>query len=163
MPNRIWKFTCACRPPRGFPVCQTCGAAGEFDGWDYGMYEKMAAFQTHFGIKATGYHTPMAYDLFQKVTVTCPACEGRGLRDVGGGRSWELCPVCRGLQSLLAGPLTELIENWRKVLEAFPDAAARPVPTHPAVLDLSTGEIVGGQPSKEDSHDSNNGGESNAD
>jgi hypothetical protein len=87
----------------------------------------------------------MADDLFNKVTIRCPECHGQGLRGLEGGERWEICRLCKGLGIFFVGPLTELIETYRRVLDVFPDAAAAPVPqfaNQPIAHDLSRGTIV---------------------
>jgi hypothetical protein len=148
MPTRMWKHTC----PQGggtvrmsTPTCQSRGGAGDYDGWFYRMHEAMAAYQTAYGLKSLGPHRRLADELFDAVTVRCPACDARGIQDAGDGANWVFCELCRGLRVLFRGPVTELIEIRRRVLEAFPDAAADPVPgiaAAPLALDLARQQII---------------------
>jgi hypothetical protein len=147
MPQRMWKHTClrdgqTCW--QGSPFSCNCGSPVEFSGWHYGMYESMARYQTRYGLKPVGGHRHMADDLFCKFVIACQYCNGQGLRNLEGGERWEVCTLCRGLGIFFVGPLTELIETYRRVLEAFPDAAADPVPnfaTQPIAHNLSQGTI----------------------
>jgi RecJ-like exonuclease len=149
MPIKMWKPKCTdCEGKRfaltGTPVCGTCGTPGEYDGWHFGMHEMMAQYQSRFGLKPIGLHRKLADELFSKVTVKCHVCDGKGIRNLNGGESYEICGICRGLGSLFAGPLTELIEIRRRILEAFPDAAAASVPefaTHPIAHNLAKGTM----------------------
>ena len=148
MPQKMWKHTCPEDGSAfwmGTPFCSRCGGPGGYDGWHYRMHEAMARYQSLYGLKPIGPHRRMADELFNDVKVKCEACGGRGPRDVNGGASWEHCGVCRGLGILFTGPATEIAEIRSRVLDAFPDAAADPVPefaTAPLAYDLSQGEIV---------------------
>jgi hypothetical protein len=131
MPQRMWKHTClrdgqTCW--HGSPISCNCGAPVEFSGWHYGMIESMARYQTRYGLQPIGEHRQMADDLFRKVVIGCPYCNGQGLRTLEGGERWEACSLCRGLGIFFVGPLTEIIDIYRRVLEAFPDAAGDPCP-----------------------------------
>lgn len=148
MPQKMWKHECPETRGSflmGTPVCRNCGRPGEFDGWHFGMHEAMAQYQSLYGLKPIGPHRKMADKLFNGVTVTCHACGGQGLRNLKGGERWEICSLCKGLGIFFAGPLTDLIEIRRRVLDVFDDASAAPVPhfaTQPVAHDLSQGTIV---------------------
>ena len=143
MPQKMWKHTCPEGEGRfiamGSPFCSLCGGSGEFDGWHYRMHEAMARYQTLYGLKPIGAHRRMADELFDDVMIRCEACGGRGLRDVNSGASWERCISCRGLGILFTKPAAEIARIRRRVLDAFPGAAADPIPefaTAPLVHDL---------------------------
>ena len=148
MPYRIWKHTCeesgSCL--MNTPVCKYCGCEGEYDGWRYNMYGDMARSQTFYGLKPIGSHRPLQAELFRGTTVACEACEGRGILDRNHGAAWETCGVCRGLGGLFCITPEEVRAIRNQVLEAFPEAAASPVPGFAnAILiqDLSKGTIAG--------------------
>lgn len=87
----------------------------------------------------------MTEELFNDVKVQCEACGGQGLRDVNSGASWERCVNCQGLGILFTKPAAEITGIRRRVLDAFPDAAADPVPefaTAPLLYDLFQDRIV---------------------
>jgi hypothetical protein len=61
------------------------------------------------------------------------------------GASWERCISCRGLGILFTKPAAEIARLRRRVLDAFPGAAADPIPefaTALLVYDLAQGIIV---------------------
>jgi hypothetical protein len=148
MPQKMWKHTC----PEvgrslwmGTPICSSCRGHGEYDGWHYSTHEAMASYQSCYGLKPIGPHRPMADKLFGEATVTCEACEGRGLRDVQERAGWEHCPACRGLRVRFTKATDEIAEIRRRILDAFPDASAEPLPefaTAPLALDLSQSKMV---------------------
>jgi len=148
MPQKMWKHTCP-EGGRSFwmgtSFCSSCGEVGEYDGWHYSMHEAMAKYQICYGLKPIGPHRPMADELFREATITCETCGGRGLRDIHEGASWEHCRACRGLGIHFTKPAAEIAEIRRRILDAFPDAAAEPVPefaTTPLALDLSQSKTV---------------------
>ncbi|MCP9474549.1 MAG: hypothetical protein NNA19_04785 [Nitrospira sp.] len=149
MPQKMWKHTCPEDGKSfwmGAPFCSRCEGPGEYDGWHYSMLEAMASCQSFYGLKPIGPHRRMADELFNDAGVECEACGGRGLRDVNAGASYERCGACRGFGMLFSKPAEEIAEIRRLVLDAFPDAAADPVPefaTAPLALDLSQSKIVG--------------------
>ncbi|MCL5263121.1 MAG: hypothetical protein M1568_02490 [Acidobacteria bacterium] len=130
----------------GKSICTNCGTAKEFTGWHFGIYEKMAIYQTHYGLKPIGNHAPMARKLFEPFTVTCETCGGRGLCDLNGDTAYEVCKVCRGLGSLFAGPLNTLFKLRQEVLNAYPDAAASAASA--PVLDVASGAVVSRESAK---------------
>lgn len=131
MPQKMWKHRC----PKGgglsrsgSPVCRTCGEPGEYDGWHPGMHEAMARYQSKYGLKPIGPHRKMADELLGSLNESCEPCDGRGLRDTANGRSWQVCAACRGFGSFFTRPAYEIQALRRRVLAAYPDAAADPVP-----------------------------------
>jgi hypothetical protein len=149
VPQKMWKHTCPEGGGRvvamGSPFCSCCGGRGEYDGWHYRMHEAMARYQTLYGLKPIGAHRQMADELFNDVKIQCEACRGQGLRDVNSGASWERCISCRGLGILFTKPAAEIAGIRRRVLDAFPGAAADPIAefaTAPLAHDLSQGTIV---------------------
>ncbi len=132
MPLKMWKHRC----PKGsgglswtgFPRCSTCGEPGEYDGWQPRMYEAMAQYQSTYRLKPMGPHRKMAQELLGSLSEKCQVCDGRGLRDTAHGTSWQLCPACRGLGAFFTRPVDEIQALRRRVLAAYPDAAADPVP-----------------------------------
>ncbi len=149
MPQKMWKHTCPDGRGHfvamGSPFCSRCGGSGEYDGWHYRMHEAMARYQSLYGLKPIGAHRRMAGELFNDVKIQCEACGGPGLRDVNNGASWERCVSCRGLGILFTKPAAEIAAIRRRVLDAFPDAAADPIPEFATALlayDLSQGRIV---------------------
>ena len=145
----MWKHTCPEGGGRvvtmGSPFCSRCEGSGEYDGWHYRMHEAMARYQTLYGLKPIGAHRRRAHELFNDVKIQCEACGGQGLRDVNSGASWERCISCRGLGILFTKPAAEIAGIRRRVLDAFPGAAADPIPefaTAPLAYDLSQGRIV---------------------
>jgi hypothetical protein len=129
----------------GSPFCSRCGGSGAYDGWHYRMHEAMARYQTLYRLKPIGAHRRMADELFNDVKIQCEACGGQGLRDVNSGASWERCISCRGLGILFTKPSAEIAGIRRRVLDAFPGAAADPIPEFATALlayDLSQGRIV---------------------
>ncbi len=130
MPQQMWKHTCSESGSShwmGAPVCSSCGGPGEYDGWHPRMYEAMAQYQTRYRLKPIGPHRRMTDELFSTVRVNCPACSGRGLRDTADGSSWQPCTACQGIGSLFTKPAEEIEALRRRVLAAYPDAAAEPV------------------------------------
>ena len=145
----MWKHTCPDGRGRfvamGSPFCSSCGGSGEYDGWHYRMHEGMARYQTLYGLKPIGAHRQMTDELFQDVTIQCEACGGRGLRDINSGASWERCISCRGLGIFFTKSAAEIAAIRRRVLDAFPDAAADPISDFATALlayDHSQGRIV---------------------
>jgi diguanylate cyclase (GGDEF)-like protein len=132
MPQKMWKHRC----PKGggglswtgSPVCRTCGEPGDYDGWHPGMYEAMARYQSKYGMKPIGPHRKMADELLGALNEKCGPCDGRGLRDTAHGSSWQVCAACRGFGSFFTRPGYEIQALRRRVLAAYPDAAADPVP-----------------------------------
>jgi hypothetical protein len=109
------------------------------------MHEAMALYQTRYRLKPIGPHRGMTDELFAAVRATCPACAGRGLRDTVGGRSWQVCSTCRGFGAYFTKPADEIEALRRRVLEAYPDAAADPVPdifAGPLALSGAKQEVV---------------------
>ena len=148
MPYKGWKPTCSCRTSYSptATVCPDCGQEAEYMGWQSNMYESMARYQTLYELKPIGPHRRFQDELFRSTTVACSACEGRGLLDRNGGADWESCRVCRGLGAVFYITPEEVRAIRDQVLEAFPEAAASPVPGFAnAILiqDLSQGTIEG--------------------
>ncbi len=148
MPQQMWKHTCrkdGSSYSMGSLVCSTCAGPGTYDGWHPRMHEAMALYQTRYRLKPIGPHRRMTDELFAPVRATCPACAGRGLRDTVGGRSWQVCSTCRGFGSYFTKPADEIEALRRRVLEAYPDAAADPVPdifAGPLALSGAKQEVV---------------------
>lgn len=134
MPQKMWKHRC----PKGggglswsgSPGCSRCGEPGEYDGWHPGMHEAMARYQSKYGLKPIGPHRKMADELLGSLNEKCESCNGRGLRDTATG-SWQVCPACRGFGSFFTRPAYEIQVLRRRVLAAYPDAGADPVPNDP--------------------------------
>ena len=100
-----------------------------------------------YGLKPIGPHRRMADELLT-ASRQLRGLREPGLRDVNGGASWSMRRL-PGLGDPLTGPATEIAEIRRRVLDAFPDAAADPVPefaTAPLAYDLSRGESWTSQP-----------------
>lgn len=149
MPSRMWKYKCGCPVDPmsgGKSFCPNCGTAKEFTGWHFSIYEKMAIYQTHYGLKPIGDHASMARELFAPFTVMCQACGGRGVRDLNEDTSYEICKVCRGLGSLFSGPLNTLFKLRQKVLDAFPKASASAASA--PVLDVASGAMLSRESAK---------------
>jgi hypothetical protein len=109
------------------------------------MHEAMALYQTRYRLKPIGPHRRMTDELFASVRATCPACAGRGLRDTVGGRSWQVCSTCRGFGSYFTKSADEIEVLRSRVLAAYPDAAADPVPdifAGPLALSGAKQEVV---------------------
>ena len=160
MPQKMWKHRC----PKGggglswsgSPGCSTCGEPGEYDGWHPGMYEAMARYQSKYGLKPIGPHRTMADELLGSLNEKCKPCDGRGLRDTATG-NWQVCAACRGFGYFFTRPAYEIQALRRRVLAAYPDAAAEPVPNfftgEPALsladqkmVDLSSESAQGADP-----------------
>jgi hypothetical protein len=148
MPQQMWKHTCrkdGSSYSIGSLVCSTCAGPGTYDGWHPRMREAMALYQTRYRLKPIGPHRRMTDDLFAAVRATCPACAGRGLLDIVGGRSWQVCSTCRGFGSYFTKPTDEIEALRSRVLAAYPDAAANPVPdifTGPGAFSGAKQEVV---------------------
>jgi hypothetical protein len=109
------------------------------------MHEAMALYQTRYRLKPIGPHRGMTDELFAAVRATCPACTGRGLLDTVGGRSWQVCSTCHGFGSYFTKPTDEIEALRSRVLAAYPDAAADPVPdifAGPLALSGAKQEVV---------------------
>jgi diguanylate cyclase (GGDEF)-like protein len=92
------------------------------------MYEAMARYQSKYGLKPIGPHRKMADELLGSLNEKCEPCDGRGLRDTAHGSSWQVCAACRGFGSFFTRPAYEIQALRRRVLAAYPEAAADPVP-----------------------------------
>ncbi len=109
------------------------------------MHEAMARYQSRYGLKPVGPHRRMADELFESASVECEACQGRGLHDAGASADYEICPTCSGFGWFFARSHEEIQQLRQRILDAFPDAAADPVPSFPAAplaLNLTSGQIV---------------------
>jgi hypothetical protein len=87
----------------------------------------------------------MADELFEHASVRCEACQGRGLHDVAAGERYETCRACGGVGAFFARPPAEIHQLRQRVLDAFPNAAADPVPGFaeaPLAVSLAEEEIV---------------------
>ena len=148
MPQQMWKHTCrkdGSSYSMGSLVCSTCAGPGTYDGWHPRMHEAMALYQTRYRLKPIGPHRRMTDELFAAVRATCPACTGRGLQDTVGGRSWQVCSTCHGFGSYFTKPTDEIDALRSRVLAAYPDAAADPVPdifAGPLALSGAKQEVV---------------------
>jgi hypothetical protein len=103
----------------------------------------MARYQSQYGLKPIGPHRPMADRLLTSLSDKCKMCDGRGLRDRNEGS--EVCKTCRGLGAFFTRPALEIHALRQRILSAYPDAAAEPVPNFSAglpALDLAKQEIV---------------------
>jgi len=121
------------------------------------MYEAMARYQSKYGLKPIGPHRKMADELLGSLNEKCKVCDGRGLRNMARGSSWRVCEACRGFGSFFTRPAYEIQALRRRVLAAYPDAAAEPVPNfftgEPALsladqkmIDLSSERAQGADP-----------------
>jgi hypothetical protein len=122
-----------------------CQQPATYDGWQPTMHEAMAQYQTFYRLKPIGPHRPMAADLFAPARAKCRTCKGHGIRDTTGGRSWQICKACRGLGSVFTKPSHEIETLRDRVLAAYPDAAANPVPNifaGPVIFNLETQEVM---------------------
>jgi hypothetical protein len=131
MPQQMWKHRCRDSESfhwMGAPVCRSCGGRGEYDGWHPRMHEAMARYQTRYRLKPIGPHRQMADDLLGLAQVTCHRCSGRGLMDTADGHGWQPCEACDGLGARFTKPPDEIEAIRSRVLAAYPDAAAEPVP-----------------------------------
>jgi diguanylate cyclase with GGDEF domain len=149
MPQKMWKHRCpkggAGLSWSGSPGCSTCGGTGEYDGWHPGMHEAMARYQSMYRLKPIGPHRKMADELLGSISKKCEPCGGRGLRDTANGHSWQVCEACRGFGAFFTRPAHEIQALRRRVLAAYPDAAADPVASFFAgepALNLAKQEIV---------------------
>ena len=127
MPQQMWRPTCQCNPgiySMGSPNCRDCGQPGQYDGWHLGMYEAMAAYTKRTGLAPIGPHRRLAGELFAGQYVLCRTCDGRGVLDAEGGRTWKSCPDCQGLGCFFKGTIQEFQELRARILEQFPKAAA---------------------------------------
>jgi hypothetical protein len=153
MPQKMWKHSCpksgslagsGSRHWMGAPQCSSCGGLGQYDGWHPGMHEAMAQYQTFYRLKPVGRHRQMVDELFKSAKAKCQTCDGRGLRDTANGSEWRTCSVCRGLGSLFTRTADEFDTLRRRVLAAYPDAGADPVPgifTKPVIFNEAKQEV----------------------
>jgi hypothetical protein len=98
------------------------------------MHEAMARCQSKYGLKPIGPHRKMADELLGSLNETCKRCDGRGLNDLANGSSWRVCPACRGFGSFFTAPAYEIRALRRRILAAYPDAAAEAVAPRPRRL-----------------------------
>jgi hypothetical protein len=147
MPQRMWQHRCGDKRTAfsmGTPTCRSCGGPGRYDGWHYTMHEAMARYQSRYRLKPLGPHRGMADKLLEGTTIECERCWGRGLRDVPGG-GWETCRACQGFGTAWAVPADEIQRRRQRILDAFPDAEAQPVPDFagaPLAFNLGTRQVV---------------------
>lgn len=109
------------------------------------MHEAMAQYQTLHRLKPVGRHRRMTDELFDSALATCRTCKGHGLRDAIDRRSWRLCDACRGLGSVFTKSAEEFEALRERVLAAYPEAAADPVPSifgWPVAFSEATREVI---------------------
>jgi len=127
MPQQMWRPSCHCNPgiySMGSPNCRDCGQPGQYDGWHQGMHEAMAAYTKRTGLAPIGPHRRLTDELFAGRFGLCRTCEGRGVLDAEGGRTWKVCTDCQGLCCFFRGTMREFQEIRARILEQFPKAAA---------------------------------------
>lgn len=127
MPQQMWRPTCQCNlgiHSMGSPNCRNCGQPGQYDGWHLGMYEAMAAYTKRTGMAPIGPHRRLTDELLAGRSVLCRTCDGRGVLDAEGGRTWKDCPSCQGLGCFFRGTMREFLEIRSRILEQFPKAAS---------------------------------------
>ncbi len=148
MPIRMWKHSCGTERGElwGEQTCRQCGRRGEYAGWFITRFEAMAWHQKTYGLKPIGLHRPFADQIFDKATVLCRSCAGRGLVDVNQGERYSICAVCQGAQVVLVVSPIEFEQLRLRVLDAFPDAGASTAIANPVgislVHDLKKGVII---------------------
>jgi hypothetical protein len=106
------------------------------------MDEAKACYQYVYGLAPTGPHRPMASRLFENTRRRCESCNGEGVLGPDE-HSWTVCATCEGTGGFwVIGP-SEVEAIRRRILEAYPQAAAPAGPIHflsgRLVQDLSTG------------------------
>jgi hypothetical protein len=151
MPQQIWRPSCDCSPGTsgmGTPDCRQCGQPGQYEGWHMGMIETFAASSRRTGLKPMGPHRRLADELFQGQIVTCPTCAGCRVLDVDNGKTWQLCPDCRGVGSLFKGTLQEFMGIRSRILAQFPEAGVASFEPDPelAIRCVDRDREVGGEP-----------------
>jgi len=127
MPQQMWRPTCQCNlgiHSMGSPNCRDCGQPGQYDGWHLGMHEAMAAYTKRTGMAPIGPHRRLTDELLAGRSVLCRTCDGRGVLNAEGGRTWKDCPDCQGLGCFFRGTMREFLEIRSRILEQFPKAAA---------------------------------------
>jgi hypothetical protein len=127
MPHRVWKHKCRVTPGLvglATEKCEDCGEDGVYDGWDYSVVEHMCAYARRTGLAPLGPHRELAHLLLDDVLSPCEECQGRGVLDIQGGKSWRECPKCNGARCVRTVSEGAFGERVAMVLAAYPEAAS---------------------------------------
>ena len=124
MPQKFWQNACCEEMWHGSPRSCSCPSSrkDQRSRWSLGMHEAMLRYQLHYGLTPIGPHRKLADELLDAVTERCRHCDGEGLFDAHGGKSWILCSVCRGWGVLPPPPTPELKAVRAEVAARFPGA-----------------------------------------
>lgn len=95
MPSATYWHRCPARgsaPNVGPGGCRECDEPNRFHEWSWSPAEEETRYRRRTGLNPRGPLPPALAG--RPLAEPCRACDGRGLFDIGSGRSYALCDAC---------------------------------------------------------------------
>ena len=119
MPHLQWVHNCSAREGSkiwlGEEFCRSCGKQGVRAGMGLTGIEAQGNFQRLTGLPSIGPHMPK----LPTYCLSCPACEGTGIRVIVQHSRWVSCKSCQGTGSIISVDEKRFIEIQKQAWAIF--------------------------------------------
>jgi len=120
MPHKTWVHGCKENGARvwlGEEICRSCGEIGTPDGYGLTGIEAMENSGKLTGLPLIGPHRRTLPDF----SLTCPACQGKGVVIIEQWDKWWSCRSCNGTGQIVNVPEKKFMEIQKVAWKIFDD------------------------------------------
>jgi len=120
MPHKTWVHICKGTGNKiwlGQEICRSCGEIGTLDGYGLTGIEAMENSGKLTGLPLIGPHRRTLPDF----SLTCPACQGKGVVIIEQWDKWWSCRSCNGTGQIVNVPEKKFMEIQKVAWKIFDD------------------------------------------
>jgi RecJ-like exonuclease len=120
MPHKTWVHICKGTGKKvwlGEEICRSCGEKGTPDGYGLTGIEAMGNSGKLTGLPPIGPHRKSLPDF----SLTCPACQGKGVVIIEQWDKWCSCRSCGGTGQIVTVPEKKFLEIQKAAWKIFDD------------------------------------------